>query len=248
MESETYKGYEIEIIHDEFPENPFEAWDCEPPLAVAYDRNITSYAKQYGDVNDVPTLTREQIKANLPAILSMLDLSTVWAIRNAMPSSYHPYDIVCCVNDAISEYVNDLSNDDRLEALCDLYNMAGIPALCKSSRGYSQGDYALVLAVATPEFQKACGNGEGYWDDPQHLQAAIDLWGNWAWGNVYGYNIEGIDDASCSGYYGDPETSGLLDDAKSSIDYHIERERSERLKTVKTWIKNHVPLTHRTFA
>jgi len=80
MESETYKGYEIEIIHDECPENPFEAWDCEPPLAVSYDRDITSYATKYGDVNEIPSFTRQQLVTNLPAILAMTEYSSVFAL------------------------------------------------------------------------------------------------------------------------------------------------------------------------
>lgn len=240
MENVEYKGHTIEIILDEDAENPFENWDCESPLAVSYERDITSYAKQYGDVNEVPTLTREQIKANLPAILSMLGLSTVWAARTRYPSSYHPSDIVCCLNDAIAELVAYQYNDDRLEMLCELYNMAGIPAICKASRGYCQGDYALVLAVATPEFQKACGNAADY-DWFSNLESAVKLWGYWAWGTVYGYRIRSTED-SCWGYYGYPEDSGLLDDAKASIDYHIEQERKNHFEQVKTWIKNHVPL------
>ena len=35
-DTETIDGYTVTIEQDEYPENPFEAWDCEPPLLTYY--------------------------------------------------------------------------------------------------------------------------------------------------------------------------------------------------------------------
>lgn len=237
--TEEYKGYTINIKQDTYPENPFNDWDYEPPLAVYSDRWITEYATQYGNVNSVPYLTREQIQANLAEILDILDLSSPFALRE--------YDNLCLVdsiNDQLANTIDNLDHSERLDALCSLYNAAGIPAVCSSVRGYCQGDYVEVLAVATPEFQKACGNGADY-DWIGSLEQSVKLFGYWAFGDVYGYTIDELDD-SCWGYYGDyPEYGGAIQAAKSAIDWHIENEQKERIKQVKTWIRNRVPLTHR---
>jgi len=52
----------------------------------------------------------------------------------------------------------------------------------------------------------------------------LENWNDALSGNVYGFvtedkNSEIID--SCWGFYGDPEKSGLIDEAKSSIDYFV---------------------------
>lgn len=52
-------------------------------------------------------------------------------------------------------------------------------------------------------------------------QGLIEEWNDYLSGNIYGFKaeIKGYED-SCWGYYGDPEESGLIEEAKSFIDYH----------------------------
>lgn len=67
-------------------------------------------------------------------------------------------------------------------------------------------------------------------------------------GNVYGFQVvdnEEMELDSCWGFYGDHEKSGLLDEAKGSIDAHIEAQIRERVARVKQHIKNRVPLNKR---
>ena len=49
----------------------------------------------------------------------------------------------------------------------------------------------------------------------------IEDWNNYLSGNIYGYKTE---TDSCWGYYGDYNTSGLLEDAKSAIDFNIQQK------------------------
>jgi len=248
VHTEEFNGFTINIMPDTDARNPFEDWDCNPPIAVyaAYNRGIDEYATQYGNVNSVPILTREQIKANLPAILSILDLSSPFALRQ-----YDNLHLVDSINDQISEYVDDLGDSERLDVLRDLYNMAGMPAVVKSVHGYSQGDYAEVLAVATPEFQEACGNGSDF-DWIPSLESSIQLFGDWAFGNVYGYQIEdenGEEIDSCWGFYGDYDAPfGAVHEAEAAINWHIACDKKDRIEKIKTWIRNRVPLHHRLTA
>lgn len=247
---ETIDDLTIRILIDENAQNPFDDWDCEPPLAVnaAYNHGIEEYSVGYGNVNTPPTLTREQIKANLPSLLRLAGCTRV----TELAESRRDYaDIVDCINDALSEHLDTLSNSDRLESLCDLYKVQGIPAVVKSIHGSSQGDYAEVLAVATLEFQASCGNAPGF-DWVKCLEGSIQLFRDWAFGNVYGYVIEGQDGEqvdSCWGFFGDYDNEfGALSEAIASVKHIQENARKTHLEQVKAWIKNRVPLNCRTLA
>lgn len=72
----------------------------------------------------------------------------------------------------------------------------------------------------------------------------IKCWNQYLSGEVYGFRIDELDD-SCGGYYGNPEESGLLDEARSVIDYHISYETRKKFQKLKDFIKYHVPLEKR---
>ena len=61
----------------------------------------------------------------------------------------------------------------------------------------------------------------------ERLQAEVETYDDLLTGNVYGYVIEtpdGEEADSCWGYYGDPEKSGLVEDAKSVIEATIKHK------------------------
>lgn len=70
----------------------------------------------------------------------------------------------------------------------------------------------------------------------------------WCNGEVYWYTIEldGDDIDSCSDFYGsDHEESGLMDQARSVIDGHLDDLRNMHLQKLKEQIKHKVPLKYR---
>ena len=74
----------------------------------------------------------------------------------------------------------------------------------------------------------------------------LNLWNNYLSGNVWGFIIESIkDDNSVWGYYGEPEKSGLLDEAKSCIDDHIKEKVEEHNQYLKSVIKKKIPILFR---
>lgn len=252
IHTEEFNGFTINIIPDTDVQNPFDDWDCQPPIAVyaPYNRGIDEYSVGYGNINSVPALSRSQIIANKTEILSMLGYASFLQMRK---DDYFDVDTnpVEYINEQIDEYVYGLGDSERLDVLCDLYIMAGIPAVLSSVRGYSQGDYAEVLAVATPEFQKACGNGSAY-DWHASLKASIQLFEDWAFGNVYGYQVldaNGEEVDSCWGFFGDYDAIyGAVHEAQAAINWRIACDKKECIEQIKTWIRNRVPLTHRSFA
>lgn len=76
-----------------------------------------------------------------------------------------------------------------------------------------------------------------------YLEGEVETYTQYLEGSVYGYTTG---DDSCGGYYGyDHEKSGLLDEAKSTIDHEIKAEIKERINKVKAFIKNSVPFQYR---
>lgn len=255
--SENYKGFRIDIELDTDAVNPWKDQDGLAPILVCPSDSGRRGVYQYGnelDADEVPDFTRDEIKANQSAILELTGRKTIRDLLREYP--FREMAFVDCVNEGIREVVDNLNNADALEATAKIYNLKGIPAVCESVRGYSQGDYAEVLIVATSKFQKLCGNAAGYWQSEQGLQDLrnqIQLYGDWAFGNVYTYTINDPDTGemidSCGGFYGDYDADGnALSEARQQIDFRVEQDRKSRIEQVKTWIKNRVPYQYRHFA
>lgn len=237
--NENYKGYEINIVIDDCPPNPFIDFDGEPPIAYTSDRSIETFGE---DIDTVPYFDRSEFFRALPTILEITSKSSIYDLVRTVRQ--HSTDILAGIHWELTDAVDNLNDSDRLEALCDLYNAIGIPAVCKAVRGYSQGDYAEVLAVATPEFQETCGNVA---DWHKTLEGSIKLFQDWAFGNVWGYEVTAPDGEteSCRGFYGDYDDVALPE-ARSMVDVMIQHDRKDHIERLKAWIKNHVPLSHRS--
>lgn len=242
--TEKYRGYEIEVYYDLNAQNPFEEWDCEPPIAVYYDRGIREHATKYGHVNSVPPLTGLQLELNHDEICEFLNADNL----SEFDSDTENFDEN--VNDAIREEIDGEYESKRLERLAEVYRWAGITARYSQVTGCSQSDWAYVLAVATPKFLEAMGSNAEAWDRDKEnpLEASIQLYEDWAFGNVYGFEIkdaDGEDLASCWGFYGDYD-GDMLDECRSTIDYDIQRKQTKHYKQLKLWIRNRVPQIYRS--
>jgi hypothetical protein len=77
------------------------------------------------------------------------------------------------------------------------------------------------------------------------LKGEVETYDHYLAGNVYGFNIVETGE-SVWGYYGDcHRESGLLQEAESSVDYHIQKKTKEHISRLKEWIRNKVPLIYR---
>lgn len=217
-----YRDHKIEIHRDFDPMNPFEEWDCEPPILVAYDGRLHSY----GVDESLPHLDRIVVAAHWRDILREFNSPNGWpstwgGLRQfARDELRYPYDSLDrALAQALEDEYRDRNASDKLELLERVYGWLGITAVLGSTTGYCQGAYAEVLAVATPEWIEKVGAPAD--SLKRQCEYAIKLYGYWAWGDVYGYVIDGDGD-SCWGFYGDDhEKSGLLEQARSAVDYAI---------------------------
>jgi hypothetical protein len=86
------------------------------------------------------------------------------------------------------------------------------------------------------------------WPDAQKAREAalslVSVWNQYLSGDVWGFTIEDSDE-SCWGFYGEDY---CLSEAKSIVDYIVERERKEKQAKLKAVILHHVPLTYRVAA
>lgn len=73
------------------------------------------------------------------------------------------------------------------------------------------------------------------------LNAEINIYDQFLRGDVYGYSIEELND-SCWGFYG---YDCCLQEAKSIVDWHIEKQKKDHLAKLKVWIQKQVPFQYR---
>jgi len=251
VRTETYKGFEIEIHLDSDYANPFDDWDGEFPLMYKGGRNMGEKDFSNGDIDRYLCnyLSDNQITRHMSKILTLIEY---W---KGDFDRYYP----------LGEWTKSERQDILKDKLCDWINKSldnrasfcsefGIKHYHDSSTGYSQGDYADVFICWTPEFGKITGHEYEDVTD-KGLKGTKKLFDAWAWGDVYGYNIEDLKHGlgSCWGYYGDDmEENGLIEAARNDIDCHLEYERKAELEKqkkreskIKAMIKHRVPLQYR---
>lgn len=225
-ETIDYRGYTISIMPDHDPINPWEDGDCGPPLLViTMGRRDT--ATSYGIEDAPPSLADEDIRAHWREMLADLEYPGTWrgllAFRRDFP---HSPDLTRTLAEEHEEAVANLPASDRLECYAQMYRWLGMAAKVEALNGPCQGDYAEVLAVATPEWAERVGAPAS--SHEAQLQDAITLYRAYACGDVYGYEVTRPCSECCSpryldscwGYYGNPEDSGLLESARADIDLH----------------------------
>jgi len=229
-----YKGYSIKVSQDIMPENPFEAWDCEPPL-LSFDGD--TFKVYQGAPESLGELIRSfcsglfgrhKTLAMLKEYLPQIPLRAFVEERQRLGEDDANTFIAFMEESYGGEPEGWQSAIAWFDAVESLLTRAGIPCYNGQSNGYTQGDSALVLAIASPAWAATVGAPEETLK--AQCKGAFDLFSAWAWGDVYGIqeitDPEGkeVEDGSIWGFYGsDHEASGLMESARGSIDYHAEK-------------------------
>jgi hypothetical protein len=192
-----HNGHRIRAVRDDHPENPFDNWDGTWPMLVRSERGAkpTLYDKTNGPRVDDPLnrISDAQLVHDQITIAKLLD-TTIEAVTQYSDDFDGSEGQVKYSRDAdflrteFQNILDDGREDAKLELYAQLFEIAGVKAHCGMSTGHSQGDWAEVLVVATPEAIKEFGCTESVSDDD--LKAQVKLYGAWAWGDVYGYVIE----------------------------------------------------------
>jgi hypothetical protein len=233
IETILYRGFSIDITHDDFPLNPFRDWDGLPPLMYKSQHNNADFSDG-------------QIKDYLSNYLTDTKLAYHQKTLCKMFSEDHNVFKDYILSDKLSE-IRDMINDASFKEMTNFCVLFEIPHLHIQSTGYSQGDWADIFICTTESFLEENG------DEPLRDEVMIDaskLFGYWAWGDIYGYEVYNLNEEHeipcVSGFYGDcNEKNGLLDNARSSIDFHIKTSIKSWNKRLKQLIKARVPYHNR---
>lgn len=254
-------GYEIEIHHDSDCMNPYD-WDGMSPAIWIMPRDgFIEYAKAdiesfFGHVTD------SWVSRHWRAIAGILDLDQSEHDQEARELAKDSGDSLSGARSSLFiDALHDMRAEpwgygtDYLETLRALYRLAGIPAETYQRNGYCQGDSVYGLIVMTPTWAETVGAPHakpGKIDMGRcesDMAAQADEYGQWCFGDCYGYSITdstGADVDSCWGFIGsDPDKSGMMDSILSAINYDIQDKRKARAKRVKEMIRNRVPLSIR---
>jgi len=203
--------YVLRIEQNTNPENPWSAfWGGEPPLMVR-SGGRHSETHTYGDFPNRAHSARAFTRATLKAFVRSQwygdqERAEVW--RDALHACGP--DIADRARGLLDLAEQEDGDRECLNILTRAFDAIRWTCLNTSSYGYSQGDHADLLLVASPDWLKK--TGQPIQGAPSQLAAAAKLYGYWAWGDVWGVVVETSDGEqvdSCWGYYTDsPDDCG----------------------------------------
>lgn len=215
MEQEIdYKGYKIKIRQQDYPESPKD-WDNDEAFLVYNHRNfqvemegfnvsdISDYIQSLSHPNDeydVKDFGAYYIFPVEACIHSGISLSLFTGTKTCQwDSSVSGYVLVKKTNGYLqgTELVTEYMAKARAEGLLELWNQY----LSGEVYGFIIEKPNIVYSITKKKFDTLV-----FENDLANLESEFDVDHDW----------EQID--SCFGYYGDPEESGCIEEAKSIID------------------------------
>ncbi len=247
-----YSGLTIRAVQDESPFNPFEDGD-ETPLLWYNGDGGGEYGN--GDLTaPLRAFSDYQLGHKRLELCKALDVDPS-ALEVEIRQAQRDYGgkLVDHRREALEQILDDMAPGssrswpvDYVEALADIWSLAGCDVLSFQRSGYCQGDSVLGLLVATPEWRKRVGAPAGDMD----LEPQADVFGAWAFGECYGYVIEDSEGEhldSCWGYYGaNFDKNGLEEAAVATADYILSDAAKRRMAKLKDLIRARVPVAYRS--
>lgn len=214
-----YKGYTINIEHNDYAENPREFFEPAGTM-VCWHRRY-----HLGDMEDGRPISRYYNEPiDLLYELAGVDRDEYW--------EEHDKDM----SDA--ELYSKIKEKGTVILDLYLYDHSGISMSCSSYVGrahHAEWDSGRVGYIYTTK-DKIEKEGWTKEQATKYLEGEVETYDDYLTGNVYGYRIEdseGEEKDSCWGYFGSPEDSGLVEDAKSNIDYYCKQAKEEYAKEPK---------------
>ena len=210
----------LTIAQDLDARNPWDEWDCQTPLVWgsldSYRFDINRHDSGDDILDPFDGVPAPWASRHWRALCAILELEPA---RHDMKARESVRDYGGGLGDARLELFREALDDmapmgwgtavDYFNALAAIWELRGVPALAFQRNGYCQGDSVLGLLVATPAHAARCGfnlKNPGH-DIRASLESDADLFGAWAFGDVFGFILEDSDGEpldSCWGFYGYP--------------------------------------------
>lgn len=227
----------IKVVQDPCPTNPFEDWDCCYPL-IRYSGRYETDDYSGGDIDRYLSsyLSTSQVTKHMTRILGMMGYTKeTFDCDFPLGNGYNDYsggERADRLSDMLTDFIGDSIENKVI--FCEEF---GIKHYSSTSTGYSQGCWANVFTCWTPEFGKTCG--VAYEDVTiEALKSNFELFGQWAWGDVYFYLVEDEEGNvldSCGGFYGtDFLENGIMEYIMTEIEDKTEEEVREILTNIET--------------
>jgi hypothetical protein len=225
---EEYRGYTITLDYDELAESSRE-WDNLFTMVCWHRRYIL------GD---------EQLDRNLDPwdyMMSKLDEIEVYKLDEATEELLQRYGDN---EDITREEIRDAFDKYFDSAALYLFDHSGISiSLASFNDPWDSGQVGFLYAskdALREEF------GKDYTPERvrELMEGEVDTYDQYLRGDVYCYSIskDGDDLDSCCGFYGEEYA---LEEARSMVDWLVEKDRKQHQEQVKTFIRHHVPLERR---
>lgn len=229
---EDYKGHNIKIEYDEYPENPREAWDNFGHMICFHSRYDLGDKHNHSNPIDFCTdllsdLTEENLQKILLSIEGLNEEDKEEIKEDPvyfMESNIGPDDIDFCLN-ALSDHFVMLP--------LFLYDHSGITM---NTSGFScpwDSGQVGIIYVSNEEIVKEFGKGKKAREKAANLlRSEVEAYDRFLTGQVFGFVVEDEDGEyidSCCGFYEDPEGYPLTE-ARKSVDWHISKQHKEAVK------------------
>ncbi len=236
--TQEYKGYTIKINIDEFAESPRE-WNNMGTMICKHNRYLLGDVKPSEDYVRLGKSVREDMAMYFYRLY-----------YENMPSTIEKY--VGYANDYIEEKGIDLIfnwiDKNIISLPLYLYDHSIITINTKGfSCPWDSGQVGFIyvdINKIKKEFNWKILTKERKNKIKSMLKEEVKIYDDYIRGDVYRYNIPKID--SCGNFYGNNfEENGLLENARSDIDYYIQEKKEKRFAQLKTFIINKVSFSHR---
>lgn len=247
--------YVVRIVQDSSPVNPWDSWEGNAPYMRAgesrYGGGSPEESDEFPDMRDVVRgMTRDALRPFIACLAAAVkregertrygyDISTPRALYRECVDrvGIATGDYMALALEAFELALECFPSANPLPAYAAAFKATGVPYLEGVSTGYSQGDYAEFLLCHPPKWRAKYGVELGPWERHESdMESALKVWGFWAWGDVWGLELETPDGDlidSCWGFYTDSPTddagaveSGMADYFADMLpdDWHIDSD------------------------
>jgi hypothetical protein len=200
-----FPNEDLSILLDPDHEEYWERWDEIVDLGFSVNSRNMILFQEEGDLFMGEEPLRYTIK-----IEHDRDPKHPWEDGDCEPPIYYEYGRNSSSDYGCRDYIRGMTGmvtkHTTMDELVELCIQNEIPYYRGETRGYSQGDWADVLVIVTPEWVEKTGAPQDTWQS--QMEGAVKLLGHYAWGDVYGFVVSdqyGDEHDSCWGFYGSPE-------------------------------------------
>ena len=185
--TEQYEGHIIKVFQDELNQSP-DDWGDDGQFLVAYHRDFYVERESFVQKSDAQLLIASDKSLKEDVEDGLLDEFDIERL-DKIKKEYFIFPLEAYIHSGVHLSLGGEGNypDRQLDVSC-----IGL-IFIRKDEAENQKDKAHIIA-----------------------QRLLDTWNDYLSGNVYGFVIDG-DGSSVWGFYGDCESSGIIDEARASI-------------------------------